>query len=225
MKLQPLLLLLGLLAIPALLFGVYNAVSAPLPEGFPPPTPAENIEVKYYPAYRSATVTYQGQLSQATTVAFDSLYRHISSNNIAMTAPVETRYPLITLQESAEAQPQAQIFDASSGKPLVEASETLERDQAEVSFLYRTINVQPQQIAPGIKVEDHAPMSVVSIGLQGPYSYASYQQHLDQLREWLAQHSGYAVAGLPRRFFYDSPFIPDAFKRSEVQIPIQKVNF
>lgn len=205
MKLRSILLLLGLLAIPAILIGVHNAVSAPLPNGFPPPTPAGKIEVKDYPAYRSGTFTYNGQLSQATGAAFDPLYRHISSNNIAMTAPVEARYPLITLQEG------------DAGKPN-------ERGEAEVSFLYRSTDIQPQQIAQGIKVEDHGPMMVVSIGIQGTYTYASYQQHLEQLRDWLAQHPGYTVAGTPRRFFYDSPFIPDALKRSEVQIPIRKVS-
>ena len=180
-------------------------MSAPLPVGFPPPTPAGKIEVKHYPAYRSGTVTYDGQLSQATGAAFDPLYRHISSNNIAMTAPVETRYPLITLQEHG-------------------ADTADERGQAEVSFLYRSPNIHPQQIAQGIKVEDHAPMTVVSIGIQGSYSYTTYQPNLEQLRSWLAQHPNYTVAGSPRRFFYDSPFVPDPLKRSEVQIPIRQLN-
>jgi hypothetical protein len=205
MKIRTLLLLLGLIAIPVILIGVYNAVSAPLPEGFPSPTPAGKVEVKHYPAYRSGTVRYQGQLSQATSAAFDPLYRHISSNNIGMTAPVEARYPLTTLDQSSE------------GKPD-------ERGEVKVSFLYRSTDVNPQQIAQGIEVEDSAPMMVVSLGLQGNYSYASYQQHVDQLRDWLAQHPEYSVAGSPRRFFYDSPFIPDAIKRSEVQIPIRQVS-
>lgn len=200
-----LLLLLGLLAIPIILIGVYNAVSAPLPEGFPSPTPAGKIEVKYYPAYRSGTVDYRGQLSQATSAAFDPLYRHISSNDIGMTAPVETRYPSIT------------VDDGSGGKPD-------QHGEAKVSFLYRSTDIQPQQIAEGIKVEDNAPMTVVSLGIRGDYSYTSYQQHIDHLRDWLAQHPEYTVAGSPRRFFYDSPFIPDAIKRSEVQIPIHQTS-
>lgn len=194
-------MLLGILAIPVVLIGVYKAVSAPLPEGFPPPTSTGKIEVKHYPAYRSGTFIYNGELSEATSAAFEPLYRHISSNDIAMTAPVETRYPLITWQE---------------GHNGID-----ERGQAEVSFLYRNTEIHPQQVAPGIKVEDHPPMTVVSIGIQGPYSYDSYQQNLGLLHSWLSQHPNYKVAGSPRRFFYDSPFIPDALKRSEVQIPIR----
>ena len=203
MKSQALLLVLGLLIL-AILIGGYSAVSAPLPEGFPPPTPSGKIEVKQYPAYRSGTITYEGKLDQATNAAFEPLYRHISSNKIAMTAPVEARYPLVTLQEGP-------------------GSKLNERGKTEVSFLYRNPDIQPQQLAQGINVEDHAPMTVVSIGIKGPYSYAIYQHYLEQLREWLTQHPGYTVAGLPRRFFYDSPFIPDSLKRSDVQIPINKV--
>lgn len=205
MKWQTLLLLVGLIAIPVVLIGVYNAVSAPLPEGFPPPTPAGKIEVKHYPAYRSGTVRYQGQLSQATSAAFDPLYRHISSNDIGMTAPVETRYPLVTLDEGGGAKPD-------------------ERGEAKVSFLYRSTDVQPQQIAQGIEVENTPSMTVVSIGIQGNYNYDSYQEHVNQLRDWLAQHPEYTISGSPRRFFYDSPFIPDLLKRSEVQIPIHQVS-
>jgi hypothetical protein len=64
-KLENLLLPVGLLAVVAICLGgsacaiaffAYNATAAPLPEGFPPPTPEGQIEVKQYPAYRSATV-------------------------------------------------------------------------------------------------------------------------------------------------------------------------
>lgn len=88
-----------------------------------------------------------------------------------------------------------------------------------------TVPTVSPDIWSGIEVESSydAPMTVVSIGIKGPYSYASYQQHMEQLREWLTQHPGYTVIGSPRRFFYDSPFIPDALKRSEVQIPLNGV--
>jgi len=204
MKLQVLFLPLGLLAIAAIGFGIVNASSAPLPEGFPPPTPPGKIEVKHYPAYRSGTIRYRGQLAQAAESAFSPLFNHISSNNISMTAPVEARYPLSTLWVGKEGQPN-------------------EQGEAEVSFLYRRPDVDPKQIAQGIRVEDTPPMTVVSIGVQGNYSYVSYQQHVEQLRDWLSQHPDYKVDGSPRRFFYDSPFVPDLLKRSEIQVPIQKI--
>ncbi len=202
MKPQTILVIVGLLAIPIIGFMAYSAASAPLPDGFPQPTAAGNIEVKQYPAYRSGTYTYRGKLGQAANESFEPLFQHISSNSISMTAPVEARYPSITLQELPNGSPN-------------------KVGQAEVSFLYRNEAVQPKQVAKGIKVENHPAITVVSIGIRGAYTYASYQENLARLRDWLVKHPSYVVAGLPRRFFYDSPFIPDAFKRSEVQIPIR----
>jgi effector-binding domain-containing protein len=202
MKPQTILVIVGFLAISMIGFMAYSAASAPLPDGFPQPTKAGKIEVKQYPAYRSGTYTYQGKLSQAANESFEPLFKHISSNGIGMTAPVEARYPSMTLKELPRDKPD-------------------EVGQVEVSFLYRNEDVRPKQIAEGIKVETHPAMKVVSIGISGPYTYASYQDNLARLRDWLAKHPNYAVAGLPRRFFYDSPFTPDVIKRSEVQIPIQ----
>ena len=58
MKLENLLLPLGILAVVAIAFFAYSATAAPLPEGFPPPTLEGQIEVKQYPAYLSATFRY-----------------------------------------------------------------------------------------------------------------------------------------------------------------------
>jgi hypothetical protein len=202
MKPQRILVAVSLLAIPVIGFMAYSAASAPLPEGFPPPTTGGKIEVKRYPAYRSGAYTYKGELSEAANKSFGPLFQHISSNGISMTAPVEARYPIITLEEKPNEKP-------------------VEVGQVEVSFLYRHENVQPKEVAKGIKIENHPSLTVVSIGVSGPYTYAGYKENLARLKGWLAEHPNYVVAGLPRRFFYDSPFIPDAFKRSEVQIPIK----
>lgn len=197
MKLHHLLIPLGFIALAALAVGVYEASSAPLPAGFPPPTQNGRIEVKNYPAYRAATYRYRGQLSEAANRAFYPLYQHISSNEISMTAPVETRYPDSTLT------------GATSG-------------EAEVSFLYRDTDTYPKEVADNVEVEDIAPMTVVSLGLSGDYGYDSYREGLKRLNEWLARNSEYRAIGSPRRFFYDGPYVPDALKRSEIQIPIAR---
>ncbi|MEQ8961115.1 MAG: heme-binding protein [Coleofasciculus sp. C2-GNP5-27] len=204
MKLKHLLLPLGILAVVAIAFFAYDAATAPLPEGFPPPTSEGKIEVKHYPAYRSATVRYSGELSMAANRAFDPLYRHISSNNISMTAPVETRYPVSTLEANQMGTPD-------------------EQGEALVSFLYRSTDIYPDEISQNIQVEDIPPMTVVSLGLKGSYDYSSYQQNIQRLREWLAQHPEWTVVGAPRRFFYDAPYVPEPAKRSEIQIPIRRV--
>ncbi|TAE56276.1 MAG: hypothetical protein EAZ88_04455 [Oscillatoriales cyanobacterium] len=63
-----------------------------LPSGFPEPANIGVIEVKQYPQYRAVTYTHAGDLRQATGIAFNPLFQHISNNQIAMTTPVEARY-------------------------------------------------------------------------------------------------------------------------------------
>lgn len=63
-------------------------IEAPLPEGFPEPTPVGEIQIKKYPAYRFATT----QMAGAESGAFWTLFTHIKKNDIAMTAPVEMTY-------------------------------------------------------------------------------------------------------------------------------------
>ncbi len=198
MKFSTLLIIVGAIALPFALFAVKKAMSAPLPVGFPAPTTHDTIEVKQYPAYRSGTYTYEGNLSDATSYSFNPLFRHISSNNISMTAPVEARYPIATIDQPIQ-----------SGK-------------AKVSFLYNNNEINPQQVSQDIQVEDHAPMLVVSLGVQGAYGYKMYQRDVARLKQWLANHAEYEIAGEPREFLYDSPFTPSPLKRREVQIPIRK---
>ncbi|MGF1520350.1 MAG: GyrI-like domain-containing protein, partial [Nodosilinea sp.] len=89
-------------------------------------------------------------------------------------------------------------------------------------FLYRSLDIVPQEVAQDIQIEDIPPMTVVSIGTRGRYDLESYQASIQQLQTWLAAHPDYTVVGSPRRFFYDGPFLPDALKRSDVQIPVQR---
>jgi hypothetical protein len=75
-----------------------------------------------------------------------------------MTAPAETRYPLLTLQEEPSCQ-----------KPD-------EQGEATVSFLYRNRHVRPQNVAPRVQVEDQPPLTVVSLGVRGSYTFSSYKK-------------------------------------------------
>ncbi len=198
MKLSRLLIIFGAIAIPIAIIAVTKAMFAPLPVGFPPPTTNGAIEVKEYPAYRSGTYTFEGNLGEATNASFNPLFQHISTNNIAMTAPVETRYPISTIDRPTQ------------------------QGKAKVSFLYNNNSIYPQKVSSDIQVEDRAPMLVVSIGVKGEYGYNRYQENVAKLKQWLGNHAEYKKAGEPREFFYDSPFIPAPFKRSEIQIPILK---
>jgi len=201
MKLSQGLLVLGIIVVAAggLLFWAYSAASAPLPDGFPPPTADGEIEVKSYPEYRAATVKVSGNLAYASSRGFSPLFRHISSNDISMTAPVETRYPTTTLQDGS-----------------------FREGEAAVSFLYRNLDIAPREVAQDVQVEDIPPMTVVSLGIRGGYDYEIYTSGVQQLQAWLSEHPDYIVTGPPRRFFYDGPYIPDPLKRSDIQIPVER---
>lgn len=192
------LILTAILSLPILFWGLNQAMSAPLPAGFPGITPKDHMELKQYPAYRSGTYLYEGNLSNATSFAFDPLFRHISSNQISMTAPVEARYPQAILTGTI-----------ASGK-------------AKVSFLYQNPGITPQKLDANIIVEDHPAMLVLSLGVQGAYGFNSLAEHVAKLTTWLQQHPEYEIAGEPRELLYDSPFTPDPLKRREVQIPVRR---
>ena len=63
-------------------------IEAPLPEGFPAPTPVRQIERKTYPAYRLA----RADMESSQNGAFWQLFQHIKKHDIPMTAPVEMTY-------------------------------------------------------------------------------------------------------------------------------------
>lgn len=200
MKLSQAALIVGIIVgLGAIAVWGYRAASAPLPDGFPEPTAKGEIEIKHYPAYRAATVQVRGELGNAASRGFSPLFRHISDNNISMTAPVETRYPSATLKPGA-----------------------ISEGDAAVSFLYRSVDIVPKAVAQNVKVDDIEPMTVVSVGLRGGYGYRVYTQGVQQLQDWLAAHPDYVVVGPPRRFFYDGPFIPNGWKRSDIQIPVER---
>lgn len=61
-------------------------LEAALPKGFPYPAAAGEIQIAEYPQYRLARSSMGGRSQNG---AFFTLFRHIQSNEIAMTAPVE----------------------------------------------------------------------------------------------------------------------------------------
>lgn len=60
-------------------------IEAPLPKGFPWPVPAGEIALQEYPRYRRVRAAMDG----GQNGPFFKLFRHITSNDIPMTAPVE----------------------------------------------------------------------------------------------------------------------------------------
>lgn len=174
-------------------------ITTPLPEGYPDPTPPGAIDVKRYPLVRRAEIGGTMEPDWGMNFAFFPLFNHIKRREIAMTSPVEMNY------EGLRAE--------GSEKP---SSWTM-------SFVYRTSELGAAGVDPKderILVEDIPPMTVVSIGLQGPYKLALVNNGLAELRRWLAGQSEWQAEGEPRALFYNGPEAPAQMKWSEIQIPV-----
>ena len=172
---------------------------ASLPEGFPPPGPVDEIIVKTYPAHRLARVRAEG----GGNGMFMKLFRHIERNDIKMTAPVEMSW-----QEPPAAGPRL---------------EAVGKEPEAMAFLYGkptigAVGADPEDAQ--VVIEDVPEIKVVSIGLRGGYEKATFDRGAKRLVAWLAEHPECRAAGGLRTLAYNSPFVPNLAKYSEVQIPI-----
>lgn len=164
-------------------------IEAEMPQGFPGHTPVGTIEVKTYPAYRKA--------SAAGATAFWKLFAHISSNDIAMTAPVEITY----------------------GQP-----DEQQRGESSMAFLYGRPDMGEAGPKGLVEVDDVQAMTVVSIGVRGAHTTAAVEEARRQLRTWLDERADeYRAAGPLRVMGYNSPMVPAERRFFEVQIPVEKV--
>jgi hypothetical protein len=88
-----------------------------------------------------------------------------------------------------------------------------------MSFLYRSSKQGPVGEDGKIVVRDAAPVTVLSIGAKGAFDPA---MEFDALRTWLKGQQEWEVAGDPRMFIYNGPFIDPEWRWSEVQVPIRR---
>ncbi len=61
---------------------------------------------------------------------------------------------------------------------------------------------------------------VVSIGIRGGYSKENFFKNKERLEIWLSKNKQYAQDGDAYGVYWNGPFVPGFFKRSEVHIPI-----
>ncbi len=172
---------------------------APLPEGFPAPTPPGEIRIQTYPASRAVMVEARGFFDFGLWKGFMPLFEHIDREDISMTAPIVADYP-------------------------AEAERKL-RGTMQMGFFYPAVDEGEAGPDGEVEVTDLAGRSYVSIGVIGYYSLRSYREAVAQLEAWLDEH-GYLweADGAPRRLLYQQPKLSNAFELySEVQIPIKCV--
>jgi hypothetical protein len=186
------------------------SVTTPLPEGYPPPTPVGSVEIKRYPSVRRAEVVGRADsergLGRASSAGFFPLFRHISRNDIAMTAPVEMEFR--TDRDAAPA-PDAPVSEWS------------------MAFLYRTRDLHPtgrDEADPRVRIVDSEPVTVVSLGIRGDrQGYAALREHVGRLYDWIEMSGEWEIAGDPRTLGYNGPSVPRARQWWEVQVPVRPV--
>lgn len=165
-------------------------IEAELPAGFPAHTPVGTVEIKNYPAYRKAETSGRG--------AFFTLFGHIKSNGIAMTAPVEMTF-------------------TPEGAPVGQ--------EEAMAFLYGSPDLGKAGKQGAVAVLDVPAATVVSIGVRGQRSDALVAKATERLRAWLSDNNhSYAQEGPVRIMGYNSPFVPRDRQFFEVQIPVRPVN-
>lgn len=167
---------------------------APLPEGFPEPTPVGEIRVQEYPAYRRA----ETKMAEGEGPAFWTLFQHIQTKQIAMTAPVEMTYK-----------------PGDSSKPRASA----------MAFLYADTNLGRPGASGAVSVVDVPAATAVSLGLRGDITAKAVAAAAADLERWLADHADqYEAAGELRVLGYNSPMVPAAKRYFEVQRPVREVD-
>ncbi|MCA8965290.1 MAG: heme-binding protein [Planctomycetes bacterium] len=166
-------------------------IEAELPEGFPGPVTVDEIELRDYPAYRMVRTAMRG----GSFSAFWPLFRHIESNGIAMTAPVQMDW-----QEQDE-----------RSRPV------------QMAFLYGDPKIEPAQVAKGVEVVAVEAMTVLSIGAIGDDRRDRVEAMHERLRTFLAAPDcAYEACGPLRTMGYNSPMVPKDQRYFEVQLPVRK---
>jgi hypothetical protein len=160
---------------------------AELPVGFPAPTPVLEIELKQYPAYRMASAPSGGMGG-----GFWTLFRHIESHEIAMTAPVEMTY----------------------GEGAAPREERM-------AFLYGSMEIGATGRDGQVEVIDVEPARVVSLGCRGRMTRERIAQAQAELERWVESSGTWEAAGPLRSMGYNSPMVPAARSYFEVQLPVR----
>ncbi len=174
---------------------------APLAEGFPDATEPGKIEVKRYPAYRSAVTTSKTATVSSGDLMFFTLFNHIQKNQVEMTAPVINTFKTPRMIETPGA-----------------------KGEVTMEFVYRSPREgKSGPDGPSVEVVDHPARSFVCLGFQGgKMSDDQMRKAVVTLRNWLDDHKGeWIEAGPPRRLGYHGPMTPPAQRLWEVQIPVK----
>lgn len=161
---------------------------ANLPENWPAPGPFDVVSEKSYPQYRAAYTAGSGEGR-----AFWTLFRHIKSQDIPMTAPVEMEVQ----QKNGE------------------------MEMTTMGFLYQNPKVGTRgPDGKKVQVTDVAPMKVLSYAWMGPNNDSNAEKAKAALDAELAA-KGLTAKGF-RILGYNGPSVPRAKRTFEMQAVLGK---
>ncbi|MEQ8316133.1 MAG: heme-binding protein [Phycisphaerales bacterium] len=183
--------------------GVWYFKSAAFPEGWPELTPVGEVQIREYPVYRAATVT-RDDAEGGMGPMFGTLFEHIKSNDIAMTAPVDMGY--------------AEQGPADDGAGDTGSSDAM----SSMAFLYRTPDLGEPGTDGLVRIDDVEPATYASVGVRGGYSQTNFERGLGLVNAWLESQEDWRPIGPPRYLGYNGPFTPVFWRYGEVQVPVQE---
>ena len=64
-------------------------------------------------------------------------------------------------------------------------------------------------------------LKVISVGIRGSYSEKNFTSNKKKLELWLSKNKNFLQDGEAYGVYWNGPFIPGFFKRSEVHIPVK----
>lgn len=174
---------------------------APFAEGWPDATQPGKIEIKKYPAYRSAVAKAKNASMGSDNLMFFSLFRHITRSNVEMTSPVVNTYEPKMIENP---------------KALGEVS---------MEFLYSSTEQGKAGKGVGaVEVVDHPASTYLCMGVQGKMNDELMRDGVAKLRKWLEEHKGeWVETGSPRRLGYHGPMTPVSQRLWEVQLEVKPV--
>jgi hypothetical protein len=171
-------------------------------------------EVRDYVGYRVAQTLVDGGFEDVGNEAFRRLFAYISGANkasakIPMTAPVEQQAP-----------GQASSVKIPMTAPVEQQATAGRWRVAFVLPASFTLDSAPQPTDERVQIAEVAPRRVAVVRYRGTWGRSRYDEHLAQLRQFIATH-GMTAIGEPIWDRYDPPFMPWFLRRNEIQIPVR----
>ena len=169
-----------------------------------------HFEIREYDRTIVAETRVDASLEEAGGKAFERLFGYISGDNrssasISMTAPV------------------TQTADSEEIEMTAPVAQRQTDTGWAVSFVMPdsyTLETLPEPTNPEVTLKAVSARRVAVVEYSGTWSEERYRQHLETLREWIAQE-GLNIEGQPVWARYNPPFTPWFLRRNEIMIPVE----